>query len=230
MRRAGSVMRSDNGDKILRWVPHNGLYPWSPHSSRGSSWCCCWRCRAQRRRASLPRPVPRVAAVDASASGTPVAYRLSFPQPEHRWMQVEATFSDVPAGVLQLRMSRSSPGRYALHEFAKNVYNVRVTDVAGSAADGGAAEPAPVGRHRAPGKRARHLRHLRRPRRRHLPGHRQHARAHQHACRADVGAWPRAAQRHGPLRASRGRVVARRHATVPGPGCRSPSPPRICST
>src|SRR5689334_20935600 len=28
-------------------------------------------------------------------------------------------------------MSRSSPGRYAVHEFAKNVYNVRVTDGAG---------------------------------------------------------------------------------------------------
>ena len=28
-------------------------------------------------------------------------------------------------------MSRSSPGRYALHEFSKNVYNVRVTDGAG---------------------------------------------------------------------------------------------------
>ena len=46
-------------------------------------------------------------------------------------MQVEITFTDVPAGVLQLRMSRSSPGRYALHEFAKNVYNVQVTDTAG---------------------------------------------------------------------------------------------------
>jgi predicted metalloprotease with PDZ domain len=29
-------------------------------------------------------------------------------------------------------MSRSSPGRYALHEFAKNVYNVRITDPAGT--------------------------------------------------------------------------------------------------
>ena len=46
-------------------------------------------------------------------------------------MQVEITFTDVPAGVLQLRMSRSSPGRYALHEFAKNVFNVQVTDTAG---------------------------------------------------------------------------------------------------
>ena len=61
----------------------------------------------------------------------PVSYRLSFPEPEHRWMQVEVTFSDVPAGALQIRMSRSSPGRYALHEFAKNVFDVRVTSGAG---------------------------------------------------------------------------------------------------
>ncbi len=63
----------------------------------------------------------------------PVSYRLSFPAPEHRWMQVEATFPDLPPGTLQLRMSRSSPGRYALHEFAKNVFEVRVTDGAGKA-------------------------------------------------------------------------------------------------
>jgi predicted metalloprotease with PDZ domain len=46
-------------------------------------------------------------------------------------MQVDVTFAEVPAGPLQLRMSRSSPGRYALHEFAKNVYDVRITDAAG---------------------------------------------------------------------------------------------------
>jgi predicted metalloprotease with PDZ domain len=62
---------------------------------------------------------------------TPVAYRISFPEREHRWMQVEATFTDVPAGPLELRMSRSSPGRYALHEFAKNVFDVRITDPSG---------------------------------------------------------------------------------------------------
>ena len=66
-----------------------------------------------------------------AAAQAPVAYRLSFPQPEHRWMQVEVTFDDVPEGALQVRMSRSSPGRYAVHEFAKNVYNVAVTDTAG---------------------------------------------------------------------------------------------------
>src|SRR5690606_8942144 len=32
---------------------------------------------------------------------------------------------------IEFRMARSSPGRYALHEFAKNVYNVKVTDSKG---------------------------------------------------------------------------------------------------
>src|SRR5262245_15696362 len=69
-----------------------------------------------------------------SAAQAPVSYRVSFPAPEHRWMQVEATFSEVPrTGPLQLRMSRTSPGRYALHEFAKNVYDVQIRDGAGKA-------------------------------------------------------------------------------------------------
>jgi len=61
----------------------------------------------------------------------PVAYRLSFPEREHHLMQVEITFPDVPPGPLQVHMSRSSPGRYSMHEFAKNVFDVRVTDQAG---------------------------------------------------------------------------------------------------
>ena len=55
---------------------------------------------------------------------SPIRYRFSFPQPQHRWMQVEATFPDLASGTLELRMSRSSPGRYSLHDFAKNVYDV----------------------------------------------------------------------------------------------------------
>ena len=47
-------------------------------------------------------------------------------------MSVDVSFTDVPPGPLELRMSRSSPGRYALHEFAKNVFDVRVTDAAGA--------------------------------------------------------------------------------------------------
>jgi predicted metalloprotease with PDZ domain len=53
---------------------------------------------------------------------------VSFPEPQHHWMQVEATFTDIGSGTLELRMSRSSPGRYSLHDFAKNVYDVHVMD------------------------------------------------------------------------------------------------------
>jgi predicted metalloprotease with PDZ domain len=67
----------------------------------------------------------------AAQAQAPVSYTLSFPQRAHRLMNVEVTFADVPAGVLQLRMSRSSPGRYAIHEFAKNVFDVSITDGTG---------------------------------------------------------------------------------------------------
>jgi predicted metalloprotease with PDZ domain len=62
-------------------------------------------------------PAPRAAA--------PIQYRFTFPEPEHHWMQVEATFPDLSSEPLELRMSRSSPGRYSLHDFAKNVYDVK---------------------------------------------------------------------------------------------------------
>ena len=77
------------------------------------------------RRAFALAPVLYVLAGPATAQE--ISYRVSVPQPEHHWLQVEATFTDVRPP-LQLRMSRSSPGRYALHEFAKNVYDVRVED------------------------------------------------------------------------------------------------------
>ena len=57
-------------------------------------------------------------------AAAPIRYRFSFPEPQHRWMQVEASFTELPSGTLELRMSRSSPGRYSLHDFAKNVYDV----------------------------------------------------------------------------------------------------------
>ncbi len=69
-------------------------------------------------------------AVQALAQA-PVAYHLTFPEREHRLMDVAITFEDLPEGPLELRTSRSSPGRYAVHEFAKNVFNVRATDESG---------------------------------------------------------------------------------------------------
>src|SRR5688572_14771441 len=64
----------------------------------------------------------------APVAQSTVEYRLSFTEREHRLMEVEVTFTDVPPGPLELRMSRTSPGRYAVHEFAKNVFDVRVSD------------------------------------------------------------------------------------------------------
>jgi predicted metalloprotease with PDZ domain len=69
-----------------------------------------------------------LAAVPAAAQPR-VDYEIRFPNRVHHEAEVTATFRGVPAGrPLQVRMSRTSPGRYALHEFAKNVYNVRATD------------------------------------------------------------------------------------------------------
>src|SRR6266852_855574 len=64
-------------------------------------------------------------------AAAPIQYRLSFPEPQHRWMQVEVSFLELPSGPLELRMSRASPGRYSLHDFAKNVYDVHAFDADG---------------------------------------------------------------------------------------------------
>jgi predicted metalloprotease with PDZ domain len=57
-----------------------------------------------------------------------VVYRIAFPAPEHHYAEIEVTFSNLPSGTLETRMSRSSPGRYALHEYAKNVFEFTATD------------------------------------------------------------------------------------------------------
>ena len=72
-----------------------------------------------------------LAVASAANAQQPVAYRLSFAERAHHVMQVEVTFPDVPPGPLQVHMSRSSPGRYSMHDFAKNVFDVRVTDQEG---------------------------------------------------------------------------------------------------
>ncbi len=55
-------------------------------------------------------------------------YEISFENAVHHEAKVKATFPEIDTNVLRVRMSRTSPGRYALHEFAKNVYQVKATD------------------------------------------------------------------------------------------------------
>ncbi len=65
----------------------------------------------------------------------PVRYEFRFPNAAHHEAEITATFSGVRQPVLELVMSSSSPGRYAIHEFAKNVYNLRASDGSGHALD-----------------------------------------------------------------------------------------------
>ena len=60
-----------------------------------------------------------------------VRYAVTFPDVAHHEARIVVDFPSAGRDTLEVWMSRSSPGRYALHEFAKNVYDVRVTDPAG---------------------------------------------------------------------------------------------------
>ncbi len=73
-------------------------------------------------------------ALAAQQAGPAIRYAVSFPNAVHHEAEVTLTVTGLPRGTpAELWMSRSSPGRYALHEFAKNVYRVRVTSGAGKA-------------------------------------------------------------------------------------------------
>lgn len=64
------------------------------------------------------------AAVAQTAPNT-ISYTVSFPNAAHHEAEIAMSVPQVPAGPFKFRMSRSSPGRYATHEFGKNIYNVK---------------------------------------------------------------------------------------------------------
>jgi predicted metalloprotease with PDZ domain len=57
-----------------------------------------------------------------------VSYIVSFPNLAHHEAQVELIVTEIVNRTAVFRMSRSSPGRYATHEFGKNIYDVRALD------------------------------------------------------------------------------------------------------
>ncbi|HEY6900617.1 MAG TPA: PDZ domain-containing protein [Puia sp.] len=61
-----------------------------------------------------------------------LSYIVSFPNLAHHEAQIELVASEITARTAVFRMSRSSPGRYATHEFGKNVYDVRAFDQKGA--------------------------------------------------------------------------------------------------
>lgn len=74
----------------------------------------------------------------APLAAQPVAYDVSWPRAAAHETEIAATFSGLDAAPLAVVMSQSSPGRYAIHQFAKNVFAVSATD--------GAGRPLPVAR------------------------------------------------------------------------------------
>lgn len=63
---------------------------------------------------------------------TTTKYNISFENAVHHEAEISIHFDNLEEKVLEVRMSRTSPGRYALHEFAKNVYNVKAYDEDGN--------------------------------------------------------------------------------------------------
>ena len=86
-------------------------------------------------RAASPRLAAALWLLASAASAqvpSPVEYHLSFPVPEHRWLAVDVRFPDVGDAPLHVRMSSASPGRYARHEFAKNLIEITFTGAGGA--------------------------------------------------------------------------------------------------
>ncbi len=62
-----------------------------------------------------------------------IEYHISFPNAAHHEAEIQITFSNLPDLPLEMVMSRTSPGRYAVHNFAKNVYNLHAASGDGNA-------------------------------------------------------------------------------------------------
>ena len=69
-------------------------------------------------------------ALPASAQTT---YTLDLTARQQHQLQIDARYELADQQPLELRMAAASPGRYARHDFAKNVYALKATDAAGNA-------------------------------------------------------------------------------------------------
>lgn len=57
-----------------------------------------------------------------------IRYDVTFPHAVHNEADITLTLRNLGEGPVMISMSRSSPGRYALHEFAKNIYDIKAVD------------------------------------------------------------------------------------------------------
>ncbi len=61
------------------------------------------------------------------------SYELDLAGRQQHQLQVLAEFQTADSQPLELRMAAASPGRYARHDFAKNIYALKATDASGQA-------------------------------------------------------------------------------------------------
>ena len=61
-----------------------------------------------------------------------IEYEISFENAVHHEAEITVNFTNLSQEILTVTMARSSPGRYALHEFIKNVYNFKAYDGLGA--------------------------------------------------------------------------------------------------
>ncbi|TPG38960.1 M61 family peptidase [Sphingomonas koreensis] len=80
---------------------------------------------------ALAAAAPAFAQAHDPGANAPVSYDVSFPGAVHHEARISVTYRNLKPGTVEFRMARSSPGRYAMHEFAKNVYSVSAVDGTG---------------------------------------------------------------------------------------------------
>lgn len=66
-------------------------------------------------------------------SQTPICYTVNVDNHHHHELHISIEFSELPQQILKLRMPKASPGRYAAHNFAKNVYGEKAFNSKGEA-------------------------------------------------------------------------------------------------
>ncbi len=69
--------------------------------------------------------------IQLSTAQSYITYDVSFNNAAQHEAEITVSFTKIKAGKFSFRMSRTSPGRYAIHEFAKNVYNVKAVNSKG---------------------------------------------------------------------------------------------------
>ena len=74
-------------------------------------------------------------------SQSTVQYEISFKNALHHEAEISVEYKNIESDTLSVRMSRTSPGRYAIHEFAKNIYGFKAFDEKGNELEIGRPSP-----------------------------------------------------------------------------------------